>query len=139
MYLINIGSNAFKGCKNLESIVVPTSLAYISEQAFYGCDSLTDIFYQGFPSQWNDLLVNIEQFNNPFIYANVHYLDCYLQIGGSINGAEYADTGNSGTFEVYLNGVLYMAGTTSCYIGVPYGTTYQITNCIPSSGITLQD
>ena len=43
-----IGSEAFLGCGELDSVFIPVSICAIDTGAFAGCDSLTDIYYGGF-------------------------------------------------------------------------------------------
>lgn len=44
--LVKIGSCAFRNCKNLVSITLPSSLREIHDQAFYYCDSLSNVTLQ---------------------------------------------------------------------------------------------
>lgn len=41
--LISIGDEAFYGCKNLKNISLPSSLISIGSSAFYGCENITSI------------------------------------------------------------------------------------------------
>lgn len=38
-----IAADAFKACKTLESVTIPTSIKYISDYAFYDCDKLAEV------------------------------------------------------------------------------------------------
>lgn len=42
-----IGWTSFGGCKNLESVTIPNSVAYMDLGAFTDCNKLTDIYYYG--------------------------------------------------------------------------------------------
>ena len=42
-----IGESAFSGLKGLKSIVIPASVKFIGEQAFYGCSKLTEVHVLG--------------------------------------------------------------------------------------------
>ncbi|MFI3230873.1 MAG: leucine-rich repeat protein, partial [bacterium] len=65
--ITTIGQETFSGCSKLESIFIPKSVTtiYISSaysfrnssnvNAFYGCTSLKNIFYEGIASQWTDI------------------------------------------------------------------------------------
>ncbi len=80
-----IGYSAFYGCSSLESIEIPNCVTRISKYAFYNCSSLTsivipdsvtlinlfafdedlvlsEIYYGGIPSQWNNISVGFTLF-----------------------------------------------------------------------------
>ena len=49
----NIESWAFIECRSLTSIIIPDSVEWIGHYAFYGCDELTTINFEGTVEQWN--------------------------------------------------------------------------------------
>lgn len=60
-----MGRSAFRCCRNLQSIKIPTSVEDIGivssisfdvPEAFEGCTHLTDIYYKGTIQQWADML-----------------------------------------------------------------------------------
>ena len=51
----NIGDNAFRYCKNLENIIIPDSVTSIGNYVLDDCDSLTDIYYGGTETEWNQI------------------------------------------------------------------------------------
>lgn len=54
-YVTDIGSNAFKGCKSLISITLPTYMGVIRNNAFEGCELLTSIVlpdYLAYIDEW---------------------------------------------------------------------------------------
>ncbi len=54
-----INSSAFELCTGLTSVTIPSSVniaAAIGNMAFYGCESLTDVYYGGSEAQWNDVM-----------------------------------------------------------------------------------
>lgn len=55
--IIKIYANAFKDCRNLETLYLPTSLLEISPDAFAGCEKLKEIYFNGSKSTW-DMIVN---------------------------------------------------------------------------------
>ena len=102
-----IENDAFRNCKSLKNITIPegvTSIAWRS--AFYGCSSLTDIYYTGTQERWN----SIEKGTNwkKYISAKViHCTDgniCLQHTGGTATcsrkaiceycGQEYGELGN---------------------------------------------
>ena len=67
----SIDDSAFSNCNSLESIIISNSVKYIGEYAFYGCSSLTNVYYTGTEEQWQ--AITIEFGNNQFISATIHY------------------------------------------------------------------
>ena len=47
-----IPSSAFKNCNSITTITLPESVTLIGEYAFYGCSSLTSVYYKGELSDW---------------------------------------------------------------------------------------
>ena len=45
----------FKDCKNLKTITLPKSIDYKSESSFENCPLLTDVFYDGTESMWENI------------------------------------------------------------------------------------
>jgi len=43
----SIANNAFYGCTNLTSVIIPNSVTSIGSNAFSGCTSLTSVTFQG--------------------------------------------------------------------------------------------
>ncbi|MCR5079371.1 MAG: leucine-rich repeat domain-containing protein [Bacilli bacterium] len=66
-----IDSRAFSNCKKLVSIVLPETLQYIYDSAFYGCSSLTKVFFKGNANQWNS--INIYNSNGPINNASKYF------------------------------------------------------------------
>lgn len=51
--VVSIGRyNAFGQCHNMTSITLPTSLLSVGQYAFYGCDGLEEVHYNGTAEQW---------------------------------------------------------------------------------------
>ena len=68
----SIGSYAFIGCSDLRSITIPDSVTSIGYSAFYGCNSLADVYYSGSESEWNEIVIAIDNecLTNATIYYN---------------------------------------------------------------------
>lgn len=62
-----IAANAFYNCRYITSIVIPSTVYSIGSSAFYGCNSLGYVFYEGEESAWN----GISGYNN--VTATVYY------------------------------------------------------------------
>jgi len=50
-----IGTDAFRGCRSLESVYIPTGLSSIGGGAFADCPKLTYIFYNGLYEEWSNI------------------------------------------------------------------------------------
>lgn len=60
----------FVGCRNLEKIIIPTSVKNILSGAFYRCDSLKEVIYEGTQEELN--WINISEYeNNRLLTAEV--------------------------------------------------------------------
>ena len=61
-------------CKDLTALTmvnIPKTVEKIGYQAFYGCDNLSDIYYEGAKEEWN--LIKIEGDNGPLTDANLSF------------------------------------------------------------------
>ena len=89
-----IGIDAFSSCYNLKKIVMGSGIATIGESAFYNClalkeitipenitkidtgafekvDNLADVYYNGTPEQWNEIIIQGK--NEPLVNATIHF------------------------------------------------------------------
>ena len=48
----SIGDSAFQGCSNIEKLIIGKGVKSVSRYAFYNCDSLSDVFYNGNVEDW---------------------------------------------------------------------------------------
>ena len=60
--VITIYDNAFNNCYTLVSITIPTSIEYIGSYAFYRCDYLTTVNYEGTKEQWKKIIKSEDAF-----------------------------------------------------------------------------
>lgn len=63
---------AFETCANLTSIVIGASVSEISWAAFYGCINLTDVYYKGTASDWDNIYIDDYE-NDDLINATRYY------------------------------------------------------------------
>lgn len=67
----HIGS--FTNCSSLRSITIPESLVSITNNAFDGCTSLTDVYYGATEIEWNSIEIGT---GNGFLQtANIHFAE----------------------------------------------------------------
>ena len=68
----NIPYGAFKNCSGITTIRLSASVKSIGNNAFNGCYSLTDVYYDGTETEWQKVAVGTTG-NDPFKNATVHY------------------------------------------------------------------
>ena len=66
-----IGIRAFDCCGILSKIKIPASVTVIEESAFWGCDSLADVYYGGTEEEWNE--ISIGEVNDSLLNATIHF------------------------------------------------------------------
>ncbi|MBQ9531438.1 MAG: leucine-rich repeat domain-containing protein [Eubacterium sp.] len=52
-----LSSETFAGCTNLICITIPESITSILKDVFLGCNSLSDVYYLGTKSSWNQVFI----------------------------------------------------------------------------------
>ncbi len=57
-----IGTRAFFGCDNMTSITIPNGIISIGKYAFFTCNSLSTVYYNGTKEQWKKIY--IDSYNN---------------------------------------------------------------------------
>ncbi len=65
---------AFYLMESLESITIPDSVTEISDYAFSGCDSLTDVYFNGTRAQWNSIDIASDG-NEYLVLVTLHCTD----------------------------------------------------------------
>lgn len=77
----DIGDNAFAGCKKLESVVVPKSLKNVGYGAFHPNDGLKYVFYEGSPSDWNNIIMDEDNFTTKNLVIHYNSTDhTYIEV-----------------------------------------------------------
>ena len=66
----NINRFTFIGCDAL-SVTIPKSVTFIGGSAFYNCKELTDVYYAGMQTEWDN--VTIENYNTSLTNAKIHF------------------------------------------------------------------
>ena len=62
----------FQNCHSLTNVAIPVGVTEIYDYTFYGCESLTDIYYGGNETQWKNILIGNE--NTVVANCNIHYM-----------------------------------------------------------------
>jgi len=69
---VKIADEAFAG-KRITSVLIPSTVKTIGNKAFYNCPELTDVYYVGNASTWNQVEKGSD--NDSLTNAKIHYLD----------------------------------------------------------------
>lgn len=65
-----IGQGAFMGFKQLKSVTIPVSVTEICEYAFWDCEFLESVYYNGTISEWVTIKFDDNPCNNSDLYIN---------------------------------------------------------------------
>jgi len=63
--------SVFSSCQSLKTVTIPKSVTEIQDYAFDYCTSLTDVYYDGTRSEWEE--INIGSGNTYLLNATVHF------------------------------------------------------------------
>ncbi len=77
----SIGMYTFMNCKKITSITIPKSITSTSEDAFYGCENLENVYYTGDIASWCSINFGSEVggYYNPLEFADNFYINGELQ------------------------------------------------------------
>lgn len=67
-----IGANSFKGCRSIETVVLPNSIKQIKDGAFAGCDKIKTVSYYGSKEEFKKISVGTE--NTYLTNAKILYI-----------------------------------------------------------------
>lgn len=66
---LSVGMNAFSGCNLLTGITIPSSVKMFNDNAFYGCEALNEVIFEGTFADWLDITFE-NDYSTPLYYAN---------------------------------------------------------------------
>ena len=69
--VVKIEGNTFYGCTSLKTVTIPRSVREIGMRAFAGCFSLKDVYYGGAEEDWEGIA--IDKGNEPALSAERHF------------------------------------------------------------------
>ncbi|MBQ6979828.1 MAG: InlB B-repeat-containing protein [Clostridia bacterium] len=97
-----IDSAAFRN-EDITSVTIPIGVEEIGRNAFNGCDALTDVYYAGTITQWEN--IDIKSGNAPLLSATLHTNDVahtvtFKDYDGSVLKVEQVNDGSSATVPI---------------------------------------
>ncbi|MBQ6873752.1 MAG: leucine-rich repeat protein [Clostridia bacterium] len=69
--VFEIDSEAFLECEKLKTVTISDTVKSIGYRAFEGCINLTDVYYSGSQSEWNE--ISIDENNESLTNATIHF------------------------------------------------------------------
>ena len=102
--IVTIGRSAFYGCMDIVEITIPETVEQIQDGAFWYCNSLSHVYYNGSKSEWGN--ISIGSNNTCLTNANIHYSELNNVINVSnINDlqSEHPYSSNEDTTWVYTH------------------------------------
>lgn len=98
--VIGIDGSAFAG-EAITSVSFPNTIEEIARRAFNGCNSITDVYYDGTEVEWGE--ISISSGNDAILDATMHfagvkkYTVTFIDYDGSVLKTEIVESGNSAT------------------------------------------
>ncbi len=80
----SVYESAFQGNENIQSVTIPSNVTYICGYAFYGCTSISNVYYEGTISGWLHITFE-ENSSNPMYNGADLYLKGQLAEDLTIN------------------------------------------------------
>ena len=68
-----ISAYMFRECENLRQVYIPKSIKIIEENAFYGCNNIETVYYEGTEEEWDSIAVyfgNVDLFEANIVFLN---------------------------------------------------------------------
>ena len=81
--------DAFRFCGGLRSVTIPATVTAIDSGTFYGCDSLTDVYYGSDAAHWSQ--VEVGSLNEGLDQAAIHFAEPVAGFSDVTTGDYYAD------------------------------------------------
>lgn len=117
-----IAPNAFDSCRFIETIMIPSSVQSIEHMAFYNCDNLSDVYYNGSSAAWNSISISSD--NTSLSDASKHFVQRQGQCGADAY------------WTLYNDGLLIVNGSGLISDNTGISSNEQIRKVIISEGIT---
>ncbi len=96
-----IADNSFENCTDLTSIEIGSNVINIGNNAFIGCSSITDVYYDGTRAMWNRITIGDN--NAPLLNANIHYIgESVYEIEAFFSSASYDGSAVTATLDFDL-------------------------------------
>ena len=131
--------HTFFGCTSLESVILPTVVDYINYGAFAYCENITDIYYTGSESEWDNVFIAGE---GTYLNSQLGYTSYYMLGDVTIhyNYVETDDTSTTYTITITVteNGTVSV-DPASAKEGVTVTVTVTANSGYTVAGITVVD
>ena len=124
--MIVIPSYALYNCSSVTEVAVPDSVKSISERAFYGCTSLTNVYYNHTEKSWNEITVS--NYNEPLLNSTIHFN--HNAINPKYKTTYYVDSSVYAQYDIEKNDPVIIPD-------VPHKTGYTFTNWSPDIPTTM--
>ena len=98
-----IWDSAFSGCESLSYLSLPAGLTRVADWAFRGCTALTDVYYAGTESDWQNIRID-NNMNDAILNAKIHAGIAGVGDCGDWDGGLYWKLTGDGVMTIYGTG-----------------------------------